>query len=140
MVLVDSSIWIESLRRDGDVLVKLALNALMEESEATICSMVKLEVLGGARLQERKNLSADFELIPYIPVTEKDWSAAVLLSWKLREKGHVVKWNDILIATMAHRRDIRVFARDKHFDIMRDVIGVSLYQPGYNGMYNPGEE
>jgi len=50
----------------------------------------------------------------------------------------VVKWNDILIATMAHRRDLRVFARDRHFDTMRDVLGLRLYQPGYNGMYNPG--
>jgi len=140
MVLVDSSIWIEALRRDGDVMVKLALKGLLGEMEAASCSMVKLEVMGGARRDERKRLEGYFEVVPYIPVTEKDWSAAVLLSWKLREKGHVVKWNDILIATMAHRRDLRVFARDKHFDTMRDVLGLRLYQPGYNGMYNPGEE
>lgn len=140
MVLVDSSIWIEALRRDGNVMTKLAIKGLLEENEAAHCSAVKLEVMGGARLEERRKLTEYFEVIPYMPVTEKDWSAAVLLSWKLREKGHVVKWNDLLIATVALRRDIRVFAKDKHFDIMRDVIGVSLYQPGYNGMYNPGEE
>ena len=140
MVLVDSSIWIESLRRDGDVMVKLALKGLIDEMEAAHCSTVKLEVMGGARLEERRKLTDYFEVIPYLPVNEKDWAAAILMSWKLREKGHIVKWNDILIATVAHRRDIRVFARDKHFDIMRDVLGIGLYQPGYNGMYNPGEE
>jgi hypothetical protein len=32
---------------------------------------------------------------------------------------------------------IRVYAKDKHFDVMAEVLGVMLYQPGYNGMYNP---
>jgi predicted nucleic acid-binding protein len=51
-----------------------------------------------------------------------------------------VKNTDLLIASVAHRSDLRVYAQDKHFDIMRDVLGISLYTPGYNGMYNPGVE
>ena len=34
MVLVDSSAWIESLRRHGDLRVKLAIEALLEAYEA----------------------------------------------------------------------------------------------------------
>jgi len=71
VVLVDSSIWIEALRRDGDVMVKLALKGLLGEMEAASCSMVKLEVMGGARKDERKRLEGYFEVVPYIPVTER---------------------------------------------------------------------
>ena len=49
MILVDSSVWIESLRREGRLDVKLALEGLLEEYEAAWCGPVKLEVLGGAR-------------------------------------------------------------------------------------------
>jgi hypothetical protein len=140
MVLVDSSIWIEAFRRNGDVYAKLALTGLLNESEAAWCSVVKVEVLGGARKDERKSLIADFQTIPYLHVTEMDWEWAVKASWRLQEKGHVVKSTDLLVAAVAERRGIRVFARDKHFDVMRDVLGIALYTPGYNGMYNPGTE
>lgn len=140
MVLVDSSIWIEALRRHGDVHVKLALQGLLNENEAAWCSVVKAEVLGGARKEERKSMLEDFEIIPFIQVVEKDWDWAVTAAWKLKEKGHVVKVTDLLIAAVAQRTKMRVYAQDKHFDIMRDVLGTSLYVPGYNGMYNPGTE
>ena len=48
MVLVDSSVWIEALRRDGRLEVKLALENLLEEYEAAWCGPVQIEVLGGA--------------------------------------------------------------------------------------------
>ena len=49
MVLVDSSIWIGALRRNGDVRVKLALQSLIAEYQAAWCSVVKGEVIGGAQ-------------------------------------------------------------------------------------------
>lgn len=49
MALVDSSVWIEAARRQGDLATKVALRALLDECEAALCSPVKLEVLGGAR-------------------------------------------------------------------------------------------
>ena len=140
MVLVDSSIWIEAFRRQGDIHVKLALKGLLDEYEAAWCSVVKLEVLSGARKEERKALTTRFSIIPFLPVTEADYDCSVEAAWKLRERGHVVKSTDLLIAAVAQRADIRVYAQDKHFDIMRDVLGIGLYQPGYNGMYNPGTE
>ena len=140
MVLVDSSIWIEAFRRQGDIHVKLALKGLLDEYEAAWCSVVKLEVLSGARKEERRALTTRFAIIPFLPVTEADYDWSVEAAWKLRERGHVVKSTDLLVAAVAERRGIRVFARDKHFDVMRDVLGIALYTPGYNGMYNPGTE
>ena len=138
MVLVDSSVWIEALRRDGNVHVKLALEALLEEYEAAWCGPVKLEVLGGARVQDRKALEEQFSCIPYFPMTDAAWDSAKEVAWRLRDKGCTAPWNDVLIATLSRKAECRVYAVDKHFDLMqRNGAGIVLYEPGYNGKYNP---
>ena len=31
----------------------------------------------------------------------------------------------------------RVYAIDQHFEVMRDALGLRLYEPGYGGKYAP---
>jgi len=138
MVLVDSSVWIEAMRKTGDLETKVALEQLLDAYEAAFCSPVKLEVLVGARKQFRKKTAAYFSIIPYIAVTEEDWQAAIHTGHQLRDEGLTVPNNDLLIATVALREGIRVFARDKHFDSMAELLPLQLYRPGYGGSYSPG--
>ncbi len=137
MVLVDSSVWIEAARRQGDLGCKVALESLLDEYEAALCSPVRIEVLGGAREAERRALAAGFALIPYVPVAESTWSLALENVWRLRDAGLQAPWNDVLIATLAIEQGCRVFARDKHFERMREILGIRLYQPGCGGSYSP---
>lgn len=139
MVLVDSSVWIEALRREGNLHVKLALENLLEEYEAAWCGPVKLEVLGGARAQERAGLEEHFSCIPYFPMNDAQWDFAKEIAWRLRDRGCNPPWNDILIASLSLKANCRVYAADKHFQQMRDAgAGIVLYEPGYGGAYNPG--
>jgi hypothetical protein len=140
MVLVDSSVWIEALRRTGRLDVKVALESLLEEYEATWCGPVKMEVLGGARPQDRKKLEAWFSCIPYRVVTEAAWDIAKEKYWRLRDAGHTLPWADVLIGSLAHTWGCRVYSIDRHFQIMHEVIGIVLYEPGYGGSYSPGRE
>lgn len=137
MVIVDTSIWIEASRRNGDLACKVGLENLLEEYEAAWCSPVKFEFMGGARKEDRKKLAFWFECIPYRSIEERHWEEALLNAWKLRDKGHTLPWNDILIATLAIDLNARVYARDKHFDTMVREIDLRLYQPGYGGRYDP---
>jgi predicted nucleic acid-binding protein len=138
MVLVDSSVWIEALRRDGNVNVKLALENLLEEYEAAWCGPVKLEVLGGARAQDRQKLEAHFDCIPYYPMKDEAWDSAKSLACRLRDKGCTAPWNDILIAALSVKADCRIYAVDKHFQLMYESgAGIRLYRPGYAGKYDP---
>jgi predicted nucleic acid-binding protein len=137
MVLVDSSVWVEATRRDGSLEYKLGLNGLLGAYEATFCGPIKLEVLGGARIQERRRLLSYFESIPYKPMNDLAWDNAKDCAWKLRDKGHVVPWNDILIGSLSLHWACRIYAKDQHFEAMRDVLGVRLYTPGYGGSYQP---
>lgn len=137
MVLVDSSVWIEAARREGDLSCKVGLESLLEEYEATLCSPVRLEVLGGARREERRRLEGGFAVLPYVAPSDRTWRQAVLLAWKLRDAGVGVPWNDILVATLSIEHGCRVYARDRHFDLMGQHLGLRLYAPGYGGAFAP---
>jgi predicted nucleic acid-binding protein len=139
MVLVDSSAWIESLRRSGDMRAKLAVEGLLEAYEAQWCAPVRLEVLGGARLEERAKLGAMFSVIPYRPSREDDWDRAVALAWRLRSHGLTVPWLDVLIASIAIHDGVRLYAIDAHFKEIARHSGLMLYRPGYGGSFNDTE-
>jgi predicted nucleic acid-binding protein len=136
MVIIDTSAWVEFFRRDGDPLVKLAVKGLLDAYQCALCGPVELEFLGGARAHEVARIRAGFDAIPYVRSDDKLWRLAAANYSGLRAAGHTVPWNDILIATLALRRNHSVYAHDKHFPIMAEVLGVVLYQPGYNGMFN----
>lgn len=136
MVLVDSSAWIESLRRNGDKAVKFTIDGLLEAYEAQWCSPVRLEVLGGARIEEREKLVRSFSVIPYRSCREDDWDRAVALSWKLRNKGLTVPWMDVLIAAIAIHDRTRLYTIDHHFLEIAKHTPLYLYRPGYGGSYS----
>ncbi len=138
MVLVDSSVWIESFRRSGRLDVKVAIEGLLEAYEAQWCSPVRLEVLGGARKEERARLGRHFSVVPYRSCTERDWDHAVALAWKIRQQGMTVPWLDVVIATLAARDGVRLYAIDAHFEKIAPIADIVLYEPGYGGAYNPG--
>lgn len=137
MVLVDSSVWIEATRRAGDIATKVGLEGLLEEYEAASCGLVLLEVLGGARKQDRERLEGFFQCIPYLPADDGLWERARRLAWRLRDAGQTIPWTDIVIASLALTQGCRVYARDGHFDAMRQVIGLRLYEPDYGGKFRP---
>jgi len=139
MVLVDSSVWIEGLRRYGRLDVKLGLEGLLDAYEAQWCAPVRLEVLGGARREERRRLVRHFSVIPYRATTEADWDRAVALSWRLRDAGVSVPWLDVLIAAIALHDHVRVYAIDRHFQGIAEHAGLALYEPGYGGTFRPEE-
>jgi predicted nucleic acid-binding protein len=137
MVLVDSSVWIEALRRKGRLEIKLGLEGLLEAYEAQWCSPVRLEVLGGARPEERRALGVQFSVIPYRRCEEADWDRAVSLAWKLRDSGLTVPWMDVVIAAIAIHDRVRLYSIDAHFPQISTLAGLALYEPGYGGMYQP---
>lgn len=140
MVLVDSSVWIEAFRRKGRLDVKLAVESLLDAYEALWCSPVRLEVLGGARAEERGRLGRHFSVIPYRACTEADWDRAVALAWSLRDKGLTVPWLDVVVAALALHDGVRLYALDVHFSRISEITGLRLYTPGYSGMFLPDRE
>ena len=137
MVLIDTSAWIEFFRRDGNPVVKLAMKALVEELEATLCGPVEMEFLGGARAHERARIQSRFDILPYLSNDQKIWRQAATNYAALRAEGVTVPWNDVIIASLAIREGCRTYAVDQHFEWMGKHLGLRLYKPSYNGSFRP---
>jgi predicted nucleic acid-binding protein len=137
MVLVDSSVWIEALRRSGRIEIKLAVEGLLEVDEAQWCTPGRLEVLGGARPDERDLLGQHFSAIPCRECGGQDWDRAISLASKLRDRGLTVSWLDILVAAIALHDGTRLFATGEHFQKIQELTGLALYEPGHGGMFQP---
>ncbi len=137
MVVVDSSVWVEAARRNGELEYKVGLESLLAIGAACYCGPILLEVLGGARMEERKTMASFFEDVSYRAMEDQDWDQAKHCAWRLRDKGHTVPANDILIGSLSLAWNCRVYAKDRHFETMRDVLEVRLYTPGYGGSYQP---
>ncbi len=140
MVLVDSSAWIEGLRPKGRIDFKHGVDGLLREQKALWCSPVRLEVLGGARKEEKRKLAGYFQVLPYRRCTEEDWDRSVALAWKLRGEGLNLPWMDILIAAIAVHDRLRIYAVDKHFAEIAKFVPLQIYTPGYGGSYQEEEK
>jgi predicted nucleic acid-binding protein len=137
MVIIDTSAWIDFFRRDGNLIVKLAVKGLLDAFEGVLCGPVEMEFLGGARPSEMKNIQGWFNIIPYLTNDQKIWRKVASNFSSMRAKGFTLPWNDLLIATIALEKEVAVYANDKHFELMAEHLGLRLYEPGYNGNFNP---
>ena len=89
------------------------------------------------KVQQYLALEEQFSCIPYYPMTDVAWESAKNLAWRLRDKGCTAPWNDILIASLSVKAGCRIYAVDKHFDLMyQSGAGIRLYRPGYGGKYD----
>ena len=137
MVLVDSSVWIEALHREGRLDIKLAVEGLLEADEALICAPVRLKVLGGARKEDREIISRHLSFLPDRPRGDDDWNRATRLTWNCLDAGLALPVNQALVASIALHDGIRIFATDEVFDGISSRTGLPLYMPGRGGLFRP---
>jgi predicted nucleic acid-binding protein len=126
MKLVDSSAWIEFLRRKGDPVVKQRVAQLIEADLAAYTCPVRFELFSGVKREEEGDLEEAFRLSHHVPFETEDWQGAALLEREFRANGLTVPRNDLFVATVAVRARITVTCRDAHFDAMSRCLGSRL--------------
>lgn len=110
-VLVDSSFYIDRLRKGMDPLAELA--AAPPEWDFITCGVVVLEVCRGFRNpKERRRFEDAFAVMSFVPTSNKLWQRAADLAWKLDRQGLVMQATDLLIATHALHVDAAVLTFD----------------------------
>jgi predicted nucleic acid-binding protein len=114
--LVDTSAWIEVLRRDGDQKVRDAVAEATLERGAAVCDMVLLELWAGAGGSHERavitQMGADLERLA---IDDDVWKRAHLLAQTCRAAGVTVPASDLLIAACADHHGVEVLERDAHF-------------------------
>jgi len=124
MILVDTSIWIETFRRTRP----LDLLTLVEFEEVVTCLPVVQEVLQGFRDEAafRKAETAMLSLpIVESPLTANLYREAINLYRTGRKTGVTIRSSvDCLIAACALRNDLTVLHRDRDFGHIAGFSGL----------------
>ena len=122
-VLIDTSAWIEALRRDGDAVIRAEVRSLTMEGIAVFCDLVLLELWNGARGEAELQVLAELERnLDRVETTPEVWSGAGEMARSCRKKGITVPATDLLIAACAQHHGVGLLHRDSHFDRIAQAL------------------
>ena len=113
-VLVDSTIFIDWMRRGHSPVVRLAPH--LSSGGVVTCGVVRAEVLRGVvHARVHAEIETLFDLMPVIDTTGSIWRAVADLAWKLDRRGRVLPVTDLVIAACARSIHAEVVSLDHHF-------------------------
>jgi predicted nucleic acid-binding protein len=122
--LVDTSAWIETLRRNGDPEVRASVRTATREGRAVLCDLVLLELWNGAQGADEHRILRELELtIEKVPTSPAIWELACELARMCRKAGITAPATDVLIAACAEHHKLEILHRDAHFDQIARVRG-----------------
>lgn len=125
LVLVDTSIWVEFFLGKNEAV--RGVTPLMEADRIAICGAVLQEVLQGARdARAFETLKTRLALWHHEAEQLEDFIRAAEMYARLRWRGLTVPPSDCLIAALAQRCDMMIYAHDKDFE---RIPRLNLYFP-----------
>ncbi len=130
MILVDTCIWSESLRKsktkNRNVVEKLTY--VVSENQAAIIGAIRQELLSG--MKERKAFAELKDKLSYFPdiiLNEQDYEVAAEYFNLCQKKGIQGSNTDFLICSVANRLKIPIFTLDKDFTNFQKALKIKLY-------------
>ncbi|HEY2382414.1 MAG TPA: PIN domain-containing protein [Terriglobia bacterium] len=121
MHLVDTSVWIQTLRRPGAPAIQAALRPLILAGQVMITELIILELMCGIRKTERADtLLRRFEALERPGFSDGQWHEAWILAAKLRKAGVTPTATDCLIATMAIAHHATLVHCDTDFEAIAE--------------------
>lgn len=133
MILVDTSAWVEFDRATGGPVDRRLTELISSGAEIAVTEPVVMEVLAGARDDQRWNDLRSLMLMPHLlgldPVV--DFEAAARIYRTCRQQGVTPRGMvDCLIASVAQRRRAALLTADVDLVRVATVVGIDLDQPG----------
>ena len=133
-VLVDTSIWSLSLRRDSkkNLNYKTELSELIKEVRVQIIGPIRQEILSGIKSTKQFNdLNKYLSYFPDIEIITKDYEQAAIFFNTCRSKGIQGSNTDFLICSVADNNDLEIFTSDKDFQNYQKFLPIKLYSPRF---------
>ena len=122
MILVDTSVWIEHLRKP-----EVKLQELLQNDEVVTHPFVRLELALGS-IANREKVLSDLVLLPQVPVAEVDELFSLLELRKLYRRGIGV--TDLhLIASALFDKTISIWTRDRRLGEIAEEFGLGAAFP-----------
>lgn len=129
MVLLDTSAWIEYLRRTGSKVNNRVRQLVEDEDPMATTDVVILELLSGARLSRTKQqiwgLLNRCTMLPVRPLFEYEMAADLFV--RCQAVGFTpANTNDLLIASVAIGKQVPLLAFDSDFERIASVSTLQL--------------
>lgn len=122
MVLIDTSAWIEALRKKGDPKIRQEVDLNLRNGNARLTEPVLVELFHGARGQQEISFLEELkESVPILSCNEACFAHAIDLSKKSRRKGITVSSMDILIFAVASHYQVPTIHKDRHFELLMTI-------------------
>jgi len=121
--LIDTSAWIEAMRRGGDETVRGRVQALVAEGRARFSDWVRLELWTGIGEAERRWLRQMESLVETVPTDAAVWDLARRLAGAARAQGGTFPASDLLVAACARANGLDLYHRDAHFKKIGEIAG-----------------
>lgn len=131
MIVVDSSVWIASLRGDDTPATRF-LRAIQVEDDLLVGDLIALEVLQGLSSEQQ---AARYEsgLLDYgiAPMLDETIAFAAARNFReLRRRGiSVRKTTDLIIATFCMVHGHHLLHQDRDFDHFEKLLGLRVFRP-----------
>ena len=120
MILADTSVWIE-VRRRPEAPAAAAFRALVDSDDLLLALPVRLELLAGVSVRDRKAFTRALTGLPIVFPTDETWH--IVQGWvpAAADKGHRFALTDLLIAALAHQADALIWSLDEDFARMESL-------------------
>ena len=126
MILVDSSVWIDHLRRRATRQV-LQLRSLMSSTPLLVGDLILCEVLRGLRSEaEARLVERGFRRYEIVPLSDATLAVVAAANYRfLRSRGITVrKLADLSIGTFCIERGHYLLHSDRDFEPMERLLGL----------------
>ncbi len=118
MILVDTSVWADHLRRSDAGLIELLA------SDAVVTHPLVIEELACGHLPDRKGFLIEIHALPRVPVASHKEVLDLILNKKLYGTG--LGSVDVHIIASAMLGRVRIWSRDKALAREADRLGVAV--------------
>ncbi len=123
LILVDTSLWVCALRRNGFDVERTEVFSLIREGTAAWCDVVRLELWRGVSSDyDRKMLTKLAEQVPCLPIDATTWKLACELANVGRANGQQFPSSALVIFSCSHQHRVVLRHRDKHFAELETLI------------------
>lgn len=127
MIAVDTSVWVEALRRPAAEEAEI-LSGLLDADLVALPVPVRTELLIGTGGRTRHRLARTLAALPLLYPTDETWHTIDEWTARAGERGERFSLGDLLIGTLAARERALVWSLDDDFRRLAALDLIELYR------------
>ena len=126
MILVDTSVWIDSFHGGS---CKDVMNILLANREACVNDVILAELLPSMNVRNENEVRELLLALPKLQMNV-DWNNLVAMQTEnIRHGLNKVGLPDLMIAQNALQSNAKLFSIDRHFELMGEIHSLQMFKP-----------